>query len=467
MKCAICDSETWKSLDHLRDAEYWWKIDRLPLDKPVGFMMCLKCGFLTYDLYESEQSIKDFYRTKYRSAVSPMNHVTCNRKNSYHKTFLDSEFKQWAKEGKSFMDVGCAQGSFLAFLRDDYGFKNENLAGTEWTIGFRSFATKELGLNVTEDWSQTRKFDVISMYRVLEHVWEPNKKLAQLRDLLNDGGYLYISVPVWLGLLEDPPGAYTNDFENLFHVNHCQVFTEKTIEQLYAKIGLKIVKRDTTIYGHTALLQKCDPQGLTFDADYPASVEKDVATVKKAVSLLAEGRPGEAAQIWPNFPDAWCAFAQHKENGRDRELMSAVLKQGLKATNDHVKVIIALGLMNLQFGGGNRGQPEYTNSIREAEKWLRKALKLRAGEDILHSLAVVEYVYKKNEEEAVRLWKEVVKMNPMKYGECWSFIGHVRGGMALPQPKREHLERPAPTPVTMVVQPKLQGLAESMGAKQA
>ena len=81
MNCPICTGSTWKNLDYLRDADYWWRIDRLDIDKPVGFMMCLTCGFLTYDLYESEEKIKEFYRTTYRGACLPNNHVTCNRKN--------------------------------------------------------------------------------------------------------------------------------------------------------------------------------------------------------------------------------------------------------------------------------------------------------------------------------------------------------------------------------------------------
>ena len=468
MKCPICDETSWKSLDGLRDAQYWWNIDRLDIDKPLGFMMCLKCGFLTYDQYESEEKIKDFYRTKYRNAVMPMNHVTCNRKNMYHKAFLHDRLKVWAAEGKSFLDVGCAQGSLLKFLRDEYGFKNENLAGTEWTIGFRNFATKEYGLNVTEDWDTNKKYDIISMYRVLEHVWEPDKKLAQLRDMLSDKGLLYISVPVWLGLLEDPPGAYTNDFENLFHLNHCQVFTDKTIQMLFAKVGLKAIWTDKTTYGYTVLLEKCGKEEkAVYDPDYPAQVEKDLEKQVRAVKFLAEGKPAEAVATWAHFPDAWCAFAGHKENARDKETIKTILENGLKATNNHVKVMMAMAMMYLQFGGGKRGDTSYSNDIKQGEKWLLKVLAMRGGEDVYHSLAVIEYVYKKNEEKAVEYWKEVMKINPMRYQECWSFIGHVRGGMALPENRGEERPRIEPTPVTMVVQPKLKGLAQSMGAREA
>jgi SAM-dependent methyltransferase len=46
---------------------------------------------------------------------------------------------------------------------------------------------------------QGRKFDLILVISVLEHLWNPVETLSRCRELLASGGVLLINVPTWAG----------------------------------------------------------------------------------------------------------------------------------------------------------------------------------------------------------------------------------------------------------------------------
>ena len=81
-KCSICKSEDWSNLDYLRNQEVWYNNDLREKNEPVGFKICKKCGFVTYDYVENERLSKHYDRE--RPVMSANNIVTCNRKNQYH-----------------------------------------------------------------------------------------------------------------------------------------------------------------------------------------------------------------------------------------------------------------------------------------------------------------------------------------------------------------------------------------------
>ena len=94
-ECPICDASDWKSLDYLRDQEYWYYKDYLENDfesenifdiKPVGFKICKSCGFATYD-YIDDEELKRRYDDLIK-IVDVGSIITKNRKIAYHEKFL-------------------------------------------------------------------------------------------------------------------------------------------------------------------------------------------------------------------------------------------------------------------------------------------------------------------------------------------------------------------------------------------
>ncbi len=93
---------------------------------------------------------------------------------------------------KRVLDIGCAAGYFLAFMRD----RGWDATGVDISPACVEFA-RGAGLAVYEDdyleISFARPFDLITLWASIEHLHRPDRFLEKARDELQDGGRLFIS----------------------------------------------------------------------------------------------------------------------------------------------------------------------------------------------------------------------------------------------------------------------------------
>jgi len=147
------------------------------------------------------------------------------------------------KEHGDLLDVGCGMGDFCGVAREA-GF---NVFGTEFSDVYADQTRKTV--DITEiyigrlqeiDFSG-RKFDVISLWHVLEHLPDPLETLVCLRKLVRTGGIVVIEVPnvdqkrkrpMYLSDLEDYP---IDRLEHLFY------YSGKALQNACTKAGFKIV----------------------------------------------------------------------------------------------------------------------------------------------------------------------------------------------------------------------------------
>ena len=101
--------------------------------------------------------------------------------------------------GGKLLDVGAGKGEFLSIARK----KGFMVQGFEPSKEFCDFANREFGVNVhcgdlytfIKKIDAEERFDVISLFHVLEHVKDPNTLLTELRPMLSSNGICYIEVP--------------------------------------------------------------------------------------------------------------------------------------------------------------------------------------------------------------------------------------------------------------------------------
>lgn len=99
--------------------------------------------------------------------------------------------KKYANEAPKILDYGCGTGDFLKYLRD----KNYDVQGIEPTEKAQAIASKK-GLKIHASPKEIdQKFDVISLFHVLEHVEDFESLIKELKGKLNDKGILIIAVP--------------------------------------------------------------------------------------------------------------------------------------------------------------------------------------------------------------------------------------------------------------------------------
>lgn len=145
---------------------------------------------------------------------------------------------------KSILDIGSGRGWMLYFLKKY--FKYERAAGTQISQNAYIFSKDKLGLEIYDkdllELSFDKKFDVITIWHVLEHVENPEGYVTKIYDLLNAGGLLYVEVPNFNSWTSKLTKGYWLALD-LKH--HLTFFTPSSLSSLLEKYNFKIKKIKT------------------------------------------------------------------------------------------------------------------------------------------------------------------------------------------------------------------------------
>lgn len=144
--------------------------------------------------------------------------------------FFVSFLKDYGYQVKSLLEVGCSYGFFLKEL-SEYG-SNIDLHGVEPSSPQGNFAVDVMGVKniqqgMVEDINPAQKrFDVIALFHVLEHVGNPASLLKYLYTLLNPGGLVWVEVPDAAQLNGD-----LIEFQHFISCQHLYEFSHTTLKQ--------------------------------------------------------------------------------------------------------------------------------------------------------------------------------------------------------------------------------------------
>ena len=161
------------------------------------------------------------------------------------------------------LDVGCAEGANAHALRAAGATR---IAGIEVDERFAEVARTRLDEVVTGSvegelpWP-AGSFDTVLCYDVLEHLRDPWKALARLRDRLRPGGRVHVALPnarhtsVWVPLAVRGRFAYAP--AGLLDVTHLRFFARRDAEELVRGAGFELTavehQRPDTGHGRLAL----------------------------------------------------------------------------------------------------------------------------------------------------------------------------------------------------------------------
>jgi SAM-dependent methyltransferase len=155
---------------------------------------------------------------------------------------LDS-IQKVSEKPLSILDIGCSSGFFLdqAKLRtmETYGVElNENECLEAKKKGHIAYNC------LLEHIDFERKFDVISMWDVFEHLKDGFTYLNHMKNLLTDDGVVFLQIPSADSLAAKILQEHCNMFDGLEHVN---LYGEKTISTLAQNCGFEIASIETVI----------------------------------------------------------------------------------------------------------------------------------------------------------------------------------------------------------------------------
>ena len=245
MECPICGSPINDLFESVDDRE-----------REISYRLCSNCGTVFQSPRMTKASLMTYYATEYISRHQHATGVTekevriqAGRARNLVK-MLTSELSLVERH----LDIGSSTGSLLLAVRSAYG--NEAI-GIEPANAYRAYCEAR-GLSVVPDLAllDDRRFDLITMAHVVEHLPDPVNYLDKIRGRwLTRDGTLLVEVP-------NLYGHYSVEIPHLF------CFSAETLNYALARAGYEV----TRLERHGSPRSKLIPLYLTAIAKSAAGI---------------------------------------------------------------------------------------------------------------------------------------------------------------------------------------------------
>ena len=198
----------------------------------VDVLRCKNCRLVFLSTFEHLKD--DFYEDggmRENTAVTDMG-VAVDKTDTLRRITALSGYY----DGKDILDFGCGRGSFIT-LAKNYA---KSVSGVEIEKSVVS-ELREKGFQIENNIRNfNKKFDLITMFHVIEHFIDPVEWLKEISSHLTGDGYIIIETPNANDALLSLYGC--SDFAD-FTYWHCHtfLFTSETLQQTAEKAGLEIV----------------------------------------------------------------------------------------------------------------------------------------------------------------------------------------------------------------------------------
>lgn len=226
---------------------------------PLGVARCKECGHQFIQPVPQPEFLRAFYAS-YMSIAKNGFYRDRNREK------IPSSFRQrygrWLERirvlggGGSLLDVGSGLGTFLRLARER-GFE---VTGIEPNREAATMLRERYGIFVhncmLEELNVADRYDVITMWDLLEHVPDPRLALGKSHELLGPRGLLVLETPArdsfihWLakGIYHASNGRIKKPLFRVYGVHHLQYFSERSLKGFLANCGFEVVEvhRDQT-----------------------------------------------------------------------------------------------------------------------------------------------------------------------------------------------------------------------------
>ncbi|ACD51395.1 methyltransferase type 12 [Clostridium botulinum] len=225
----------------------------------VGYNIVVdeKFGYKMLDPIPSELELNEFYEKQYyeymkKNETQSMGRFVNDNKSAeleldwlkrteYQDSYLI--INKQVSNG-SLLDIGCGTAEFLSYMQNN-GY---DVVGIEPSkIAYEKAISKKLQVyncGLDEFMEKNKKFDIINMTNVLEHIPNPQRTISQCKMLLNTGGIIRIKVPNDFNELQLQIVEKTN--KNKWWIaepDHINYFNFETLINLLNHEGFKVINK--------------------------------------------------------------------------------------------------------------------------------------------------------------------------------------------------------------------------------
>lgn len=286
--CPICGKEEFKN--------FLVVTDNAVSKESFVIVECENCSFKFTNPRPDSDSISQYYESEEYISHSNVKTGIINR--AYHvvrsittKQKVELINRQAPAKG-SILDYGCGTGTFLTACKKD-GWE---IRGVEPNIKAREVATTETGEIIAASLSdiEGEKFEVITLWHVLEHIHTLNETMAQLLECLQDDGTLIIAVP---NADSHDAQEYKENWAAYDVPRHLYHFTQSTMKRFLKK--------------HKMVLEEVLP--MKFDAYY--------------VSMLSEKHKEGKTKMINSVVNGYRSNSYAEKNGNDYSSLIFIAKR--------------------------------------------------------------------------------------------------------------------------------------------
>lgn len=181
---------------------------------------------------------KSYYEDKYWHIVKDPDGNVRNRLNEL-EIYLDDlkqelQFINSLKPGKV-LDIGCGLGYFLSGISDKW--EKHGIEISEYAAKHAQKYGKIYNTNITDFKPKYKKYDLIVIHHVIEHLYNPEGVIQIIYNLLKTGGNLIISTPDF-----DCSTArrYKEKYRLLNDKTHISLFSNDSMHRFLRYYGFRI-----------------------------------------------------------------------------------------------------------------------------------------------------------------------------------------------------------------------------------
>jgi 2-polyprenyl-3-methyl-5-hydroxy-6-metoxy-1,4-benzoquinol methylase len=211
-------------------------------DQDSWVVRCLRCSLVYLNPRPSRDRIQIYYPANYQATI--LNLLARGETNLIARLGFGMVRRRRTPSAKGvrLLDVGCSNGAYLAAMRE----KGWEVEGVEFDRDAVEYARNSRSLKVTQGDVENglgqlagASFDVVTVWHVLEHAFDPAAALKQIRRVLKPGGVLMLEVPNYASPLASLFKRYWFPMDI---PRHLYQFTPGTMKMMLAKAGFHRIR---------------------------------------------------------------------------------------------------------------------------------------------------------------------------------------------------------------------------------
>jgi len=285
--CPICGTPETEVLLNLEMAV----LNNAVLPGTFSVVACRGCGFVYQDSKATLDDYEQYYRVFNKYDASP----TIDKETKELFLHYISIFLRFINKDKCILDMGCAGGVFLNLLKEN-GYTClvgvDPSADSANYIKDRGIEAYAGGIYSNDMPFLEKRFDLIVLSGVMEHLFDLRKAIINLGKYLKDDGMIFISVPdVNRYCMYDNAMSY---YFNLEHINH---FSAVSLSNLMQEFSFRSIDTsfyemrfgDSTVPAFSSLFRK---EGVS-----SVRTEKDMTSAESVRKCLRRAEAKRADQI--------------------------------------------------------------------------------------------------------------------------------------------------------------------------